>query len=221
MSERTLFKALSAVQADLAKAGIAKQQENTFDKYKFRGIDDVLNALAPILANHGVVIMPSVKKCKLATVTTSQGKTQNHCKVEMEYTIYDVKGDSISHTFPGEAMDRSDKAINKACTAAYKYFLFEAFTIPVEGTPDADSESPTVSSPAKKAPAKKAPAKQVASKPITPQQVKAISALIEETQSDLPKLLEWVGVQSIGQITQDNYDRVARALKGKKQEAAA
>ena len=41
-------------------------------------------------------------------------------------------------------MDRGDKSINKACTAAYKYFLFEAFCIPVEGTPDADTESPEV-----------------------------------------------------------------------------
>lgn len=139
---RTVLKALCAVQKDLSEAGIAKADTNTFDNYKFRGIDAVLNAMAPILSKHGVIIIPSVKTCDIRTVTTSQGKPQNHAKVMTEFTLYDSEGDSITHSFFGEGMDRGDKAINKACTAAYKYFLFEAFCIPVEGTPDADSESP-------------------------------------------------------------------------------
>lgn len=141
---RTVLKALCAVQKDLSLAGIAKADTNTFDKYKFRGIDAVLNAMAPILSKHGVIIMPSVISCEIRTVTSSQGKPQNHAKVQTEFTLYDADGDSITHSFFGEGMDRGDKAVNKACTAAYKYFLFEAFCIPVEGTPDADTESPEV-----------------------------------------------------------------------------
>ncbi|GAF94134.1 unnamed protein product, partial [marine sediment metagenome] len=123
----TVLKALCAVQKDLAQAGISKADTNTFDNYKFRGIDAVLNALAPILSRHGVIIMPSVVSSEIRSVTTSQGKPQQHAKVTVEYTLYDVEGDSIKHCFVGEGMDRGDKAINKACTAAYKYFLFEAF----------------------------------------------------------------------------------------------
>ena len=141
---RTVLKALCNVQKDLSQAGISKDDTNTFDKYKFRGIDAVLNAMAPILSKHGVIIMPSVVSCDIRTVTSSQGKPQNHAKVQTEFTLYDSDGDSITHSFFGEGMDRGDKAVNKACTAAYKYFLFEAFCIPVEGTPDADRESPEV-----------------------------------------------------------------------------
>jgi len=141
---KTVIKALCAVQSDLAAAGIAKSETNTFDKYKFRGIDAVLNALAPILSRHGVIIMPSVSSCEIRTVQTSQGKPSSHAKVTVDYTLYDSEGDSIMHSFVGEGMDRGDKAVNKACTAAYKYFLFEAFCIPVEGTPDADKESPEI-----------------------------------------------------------------------------
>lgn len=144
---RTVFKALSAVQADIAKAGIGKNQENTYDRYKFRGIDDVLNALAPILAKHNVLIVPSMTDCEIRTVATAKGGSMNHAKVWVDYTIYDGDGDSITHRFCGEAMDRGDKSINKAATAAYKYFLFEALCIPVEGTPDADSESHEVGEP--------------------------------------------------------------------------
>jgi len=138
---RTVFKALSKVQADLAKKGISKGDYNDYDKYKFRGIDAVLNTLAPILAEHGVMLLPSVVESEIRTIQTAKGTAMNHCKVKMEFTFYDEEGDSVTKAFHGEAMDRGDKSINKACTAAYKYFLFEAFTIPVEGTPDADSES--------------------------------------------------------------------------------
>jgi hypothetical protein len=141
---RTVLKVICAVQADLAAAGIAKGDTNTFDNYKFRGIDAVLNALAPLLSKHGLIIMPSVTSSEIRGVQSSQGKPQQHAKVTVDYTLYDTEGDSITHSFVGEGMDRGDKAINKACTAAFKYFLFEAFCIPVEGTPDADSESPEV-----------------------------------------------------------------------------
>lgn len=138
---RTVFRALSAVQSDLSEKGIAKGDTNTFDNYKFRGIDAVLNTLAPILAKHGLVLVPSVDESEIRTITTNKGAAMNHAKVKMTFTFYDAEGDSITHTYHGEAMDRGDKSINKACTAAYKYFLFQAFTIPVEGTPDADNES--------------------------------------------------------------------------------
>lgn len=137
---RTVFKALSLVQADLAKLGIGKNQTNTFDKYKFRGIDDVLNALAPILAARGVLIVPSVKDREILTVNTKSGGTMNHAILSVDYTLYDSEGDSITHSAVGEAIDRSDKAINKAMTAAYKYFVFQAFCVPLIGH-DADSET--------------------------------------------------------------------------------
>ena len=141
---RTIFKALTAVQADLASHGIAKADTNTFDNYKFRGIDAVLNALAPLLSKHGVVIIPSVTSSEIRTVPTAKGGTQNHAKVTVDYTLYDAEGDSITHSFVGEGMDRGDKSLNKACTAAFKYFLFEAFCIPVDGTADADRDSPEI-----------------------------------------------------------------------------
>lgn len=140
MSDRTIFKALNAVQSELAALGIGKNQTNNFDKYKYRGIDDVLNSLAPILSKNGVLIFPSVKEKEIVTVTTAKGGSMNHATLCVDYTLYDSAGDSVTHTSYGEAMDRGDKAINKAMTAAYKYFLFQAFCIPLVGS-DADSES--------------------------------------------------------------------------------
>lgn len=137
---RTIFKALNAVQSELAQLGIGKNQRNDFDKYQYRGIDDVLNALAPILARNGVLIVPSVVEKELRQVTTQKGGVMNFATLRVDYTMYDSEGDSITHTAYGEAMDRGDKSINKAMTAAYKYFVFQAFCVPLVGH-DADSES--------------------------------------------------------------------------------
>ena len=50
--------------------------------------------------------------------------------------------DGTKHTAStfGEAMDSSDKATNKAMSAAYKYAAFMTFCIPVEGDNDSEND---------------------------------------------------------------------------------
>lgn len=56
-----VYKAINAVQADLAKSGITKDRLNTQGSgYKFRGIDDLYNTIAPLLSKHGLCILPRV-----------------------------------------------------------------------------------------------------------------------------------------------------------------
>jgi hypothetical protein len=195
---RTIFKALSAVQTELAAKGIAKGDTNTFDNYKFRGIDAVLNALAPILAKNGVVLVPSVDESEIRTISSGSGKAMNHCKVKMSFTFYDSEGDSITHTFHGEAMDRGDKSLNKAATAAYKYFLFQAFTIPVEGTPDADSET-----------------HEIDAAPITASQVKEVNDLLAATHSDSAAFCKLMKVDSVESLTIEQLPVALRKLNEK------
>jgi hypothetical protein len=196
---RTIFKALSAVQTELAAKGIAKGDTNTFDNYKFRGIDAVLNALAPILARNGVVLVPSVDESEIRTIASGSGKAMNHCKVKMSFTFYDSEGDSITHTFHGEAMDRGDKSLNKAATAAYKYFLFQAFTIPVEGTQDADSETHEIG----------------ATPPITAKQAKEVSDLLTATNSDSAAFCKLMKVDSVESLTIEQLPVALRKLNEK------
>lgn len=142
----TVFEALSAVTQDLSAKGIGKNQTNTFDKYKFRGIDDVLNVVGPILAKHGVVIIPSIHRHETNQTRTSQDKPTMHSIVVVNYEIIGPAGDRISGSAIGEGMDRGDKSLNKAMTSAYKNFVFEALCIPVQGH-DSESESHEVSEP--------------------------------------------------------------------------
>jgi hypothetical protein len=135
-----VYQCIAAVAADIAKEGIAKVQRNAQQGYNFRGIDAVYNSLAPLLARHGLVIIP---RCVARTVTERQTKSGGalfYTTVEAEFDF--VSADDCSkvtaRTF-GEAMDSGDKSTNKAMSAAYKYAAFQTFCIPTEGDNDADA----------------------------------------------------------------------------------
>lgn len=134
-----VYAAISACIADLAKIGIAKDSRNSQQNYNFRGIDAVYNALAPIIAKHGLVIVPRIISRSQTERETQKGGVLFYVVVEAEFDFVSAK-DGSSHTAKtyGEAMDSADKATNKAMSAAYKYAAFQTFCIPTEGDNDAD-----------------------------------------------------------------------------------
>lgn len=140
-SKRALgvYIAISAVQMALAKLGIEKVQENKFDKYNFRGIDDIYNALAPLLAQNRLCILPRIINRTCEERKSQKGGALFYVTVNAEFDFV-AASDGSTHTVKmiGEAMDRSDKATNKAMSAAYKYACFQTFCIPTEGDNDAD-----------------------------------------------------------------------------------
>lgn len=138
-----VYKAINAVQAALAKTGISKDRTNTQGSgYKFRGIDDVYNAIAPLLAEHGLCILPRMLARSCEDRLTKAGGNLFYVTVEAEFDVVSAK-DGSKHTVRtfGEAMDSGDKATNKAMSAAYKYAAFQMFAIPTEGDNDADGNT--------------------------------------------------------------------------------
>lgn len=138
-----VFKAINRVQAALSKTGISKDRTNTQGSgYKFRGIDDVYNAIAPLLAEHGLVVIPRMLKREVAERMSKNGGALFYVTVEAEFDFVSSEDASkaTARTF-GEAMDSGDKATNKAMSAAYKYAAFQTFAIPTEGDNDADAHT--------------------------------------------------------------------------------
>jgi len=136
----SVYAKIAIVQGALAKHGIGKN--NQAQGYKFRGIDDVYNALAPLLAEHRLCVLPRMLAREIAERTTGNGKPLFFVTVEAEFDFVSAD-DGSTHTVRtfGEAMDMSDKATNKAMSAAYKYAAFMTFAIPTEGDNDADATS--------------------------------------------------------------------------------
>jgi len=141
-----VYKAINAVQAELSSVGITKDRRNMQGSgYNFRGIDDVYNAIAPLLAKHSLCILPRVLTRECVERSSKSGGALFYVTVEVEFDFVSAE-DGSKHTVKtfGEAMDSGDKATNKAMSAAYKYAAFQAFSIPTESDNDADAHTHSV-----------------------------------------------------------------------------
>lgn len=203
METKNVYALISAVMADIAATGISKARNNAQQGYKFRGIDDVYNAMAPIIARHGLVIVPRYTHREQTERATAKGTPLYSVVVTGELDFVSPH-DGSTHTarLYGEAMDMADKATNKAMSAAYKYACMQVFCIPTEGDNDADAVT-------------HAPAAS-----ITAEQAANIDALATELGADKPKLLEWLRVESIAAIPASRYAEVIAALERKRAAAS-
>lgn len=141
--ELEVFKAINKITEELAKTGIEKNRKNQQQGYAFRGIDDIYNTLASLLASTGLCIIPEVLERSQTERETQKGGVLFYTTVKVKYTLVSSKDGSqfVATTF-GEAMDSADKSTNKAMSAAYKYLCLQVFCIPTEGDNDADATTP-------------------------------------------------------------------------------
>lgn len=103
--------------------------------YAFRGIEDITGPLKGLLAKHGVVFVPTIESWQTAPIGNM---TEATCLVS--YFVYGPAGDSIKiGPMLGVGRDSSDKAANKAMTAAWKYALVQTFCI-ADPADDGDQE---------------------------------------------------------------------------------
>lgn len=115
-----IFGAIIGVMEDVGAVG--KDQKNTKQNYKYRGIDDVMNALHPALVKNKIFILPNVLDVKREERKGANGNNLIYTIVEVNYSFTSGEDSSsqMVHIF-GEAMDSGDKSLNKALSAAYKY----------------------------------------------------------------------------------------------------
>lgn len=117
--------------------GVGKHDRNQAQNFNFRGIDAVMNAVGPALRNHGVIVMPSLLDATYRDVQTSTGKPTREITVRVKYTFVGPKGDFLTTTVPGEAMDSGDKGTAKAMSVAMRIALLQALCLPTD-EPDPD-----------------------------------------------------------------------------------
>ena len=137
-----IYEKIAAITADLSKIGISKDSKNSQQGYAFRGIDQVYGALSPLLAKHGLCILPRVTDRQVTERQNRNGGTLFYTTLTVEFDFVAAE-DGSKHTIVtvGEAMDSGDKSSNKAMSAAYKYAAFMTFCVPTEGDNDADAST--------------------------------------------------------------------------------
>lgn len=127
---------------------VTKDKRNTQGSgFMYRGVDDVMNALHPIIAKYGITIVPEVLNYAREERTTKSGATLLYSILKMKYTFFASDGSNVMAVVLGEAMDSGDKASNKAMSIAFKYACFQVFCIPTEEMEDPDATTPELSVP--------------------------------------------------------------------------
>ena len=139
---------------------IGKDSRNEQQKFMYRGIDAVYNALSPVMSELGLFICPEILDQTREERVNKNGTTLLYSILKIRYTMYAPDGSSVSCTVIGEGMDSGDKASNKAMSVAMKYAMFQLFFIPTEAV-DPDAEVHEVAPKAKPA----TPAAKPADKP--------------------------------------------------------
>lgn len=137
-----LYMKLCKVMAQINR--LPKTGYNKAQNYAFASESDLTDMIRPLLANEGVFLFSSMDAVEQSPIESKNGAIGTHATVTMTFTFIDAEtGELRASTWTGEAMDYQDKSINKAATAALKYFLLKTFLISTgESDDDADNATP-------------------------------------------------------------------------------
>lgn len=135
MSETTkIHEAMVAIMRDLE--AVSKDGTNKDQGWRYRSIEAVINALHPLMAKHGVYIMPEIIDC----VRDLRGKATETLSTYRWHFIA-TDGSEVTCTTQGESLNYSDKGAQAAHSYALKYALTTAFAIQTEDMEDPDAHT--------------------------------------------------------------------------------
>lgn len=134
----TIYAKMCAIQAEFPVVG--KERGGAGISFKYRGIDDGLAALNPLLTKHEVFL----QLCDLRTEftvanATSTGKQQFRCLVNGTLNFVASDASYVGVSIAGEGIDSLDKALMKAQANALKYGIWYTFCVPTEEPKDSEA----------------------------------------------------------------------------------
>ncbi|MEQ2846456.1 ERF family protein [Bilophila wadsworthia] len=89
-----IYQAMAEILAEIPSIG--KDNKNKEQGFKYRGIDDVYNALHPLLAKHKVFMAPTVLSRASEDRTTAKGGAMQCVTLSVEYCFFHVNGVQIN-----------------------------------------------------------------------------------------------------------------------------
>ncbi len=147
METPKIYQSLCAISKEIGAIG--KDRKNMQQGFMFRGIDQVMNSLHPLLAEHGVIIVPEIIESHREERQTKSGGNLIYTVHTVKYHFTAMDGSEVCATVIGEGMDSADKSSNKAMAVAFKYACLQIFCIPTEemAKDDPDGYAPDESRP--------------------------------------------------------------------------
>lgn len=219
-----IYERMSAITQEIT--AVAKNLNVGFGKsqYKAVGEADVLAAVKPIEAKHGVYSYPLKREIVDTAILESQKQDGSISKSQFlrvattyRFVNVDDPTDYIDIDTYGDGVDTQDKAPGKAMTYSDKYALLKAYKIITGDDPDQNASEELKSytqKASKAAPKTPEPAPEVQPYPARPDMIKACQSHF--TGDNLQKLFTYYKVDSFDKLT-DAQLMVAynTAMKGK------
>ena len=178
---------------------VQKRGHNERHNYSYVTAADLAGSVGDILAELGVVVIPQLQSISTETPRSSSDRI---ARVVMNYRFVDARsGEELTVRVAGEGADAGDKAPYKAMTGALKYALLQSFLLATGDDPEderADSRAALGSE-----------------RVITPEQVRELQGLIEETGTELERVLAYYRVSALGEMTEGSYRRALELLNRK------
>jgi len=183
-------------------AYVQKRGHNELLNYSYVTAADITGAVGDILAELGVVVVPRLESITYEPARTGGMGTERAASVVMTYSFVDVdSGEELTVKVAGEGIDPGDKAPYKAMTGALKYALLQCFLLATGDDPeDERADSRTVLG---------------SERLITAEQVQQLRGLIEETGTDLERVLAYYKISALTEMTEACYQRALELLNRK------
>lgn len=113
MAEEKIYSAILSVMREVE--AVQKTKYNTKQNFAYRGIDDVMNALHPLMAKYNVFLIPEVLDIKREERGRQGGGVLICTLCKMRYTLYAEDGSSVSAVVVGKVWTRVTRLLIKLC----------------------------------------------------------------------------------------------------------
>lgn len=213
MEEKTpmIYSAICGVMEDVGAIG--KNDTNFQQKFKYRSIDAVMNALNPAMIKNKIFCTPEILEQKREERHTKNGSNLIYSVCRIRYRFFALDGSYVDSVVVGEGMDSGDKASNKALSAGFKYACFQTFCIPTEELmSDSDKDTPEENT-KKPENGKKPPNQQSKPQLVTEAMIKALCMEMDRVGMSMESTLKWAKVKSLDEMRTDIYLYLINELK--------
>jgi hypothetical protein len=183
-------------------AYVQKRGYNELKNYNYVTAADIAGAVGDILAELGVVVVPRLESISHEPSRMARSEVEHVAHVVMAYTFMDVDTvEEITVKVAGEGLDAGDKAPYKAMTGALKYALLQSFLLATGDDPEDERGESRAALGSERV--------------ITSEQVRELQRLIEETGTELERVLAYYRISALREMTEASYRRAIEVLNRK------
>lgn len=181
---------------------VQKRGHNELSNYSYVTAADIAGSIGDLLAELGVVIIPKLEGISYESAA-GRGEAVRMARVVMAYTFTDVdSGEELTAKVAGQGLDAGDKAPYKAMTGALKYALLQSFLLATGDDPEEERNETRFTGAGSE-------------RLVNADQVRDLQRLIEETGTELERVLVYYKLAALEEMTEPVYQRALELLNRK------